>query len=332
MAFATTTFLSVRSLATALIFALFLPACLLCSEDNPDLCLERFNECDQDKGQKLGVTLVDLDLRQRYVWTGEAAVGNFVADAIYAIAQQGCGAADKPCPVAAFENAGAIRYETTCGEREMIPRGPVYESDIRQMLPFASNRIDVLELTGHDLKLALEHSVDLLGQHRTSEQGGHFLQVSRLRFQVDCSQPAQTRDSTARTILEPGTRIVEDSLMIRTDDGGPYDTPTWENVVTDDTHLYHVATNSFIGAGLDGYVAFAMRESVSEGERAIDGDSAFCDGSFLCKNIYYLQAPDGSYFSDASSVSSYLRQEQEIAPHIDGRIQLYPNCYIGSQD
>ncbi|MFH1809868.1 MAG: 5'-nucleotidase [Pseudomonadota bacterium] len=306
------------------------PGCLLCTAENPDLCLELFNTCGEDKGVPIATSLVDLDLRQQFVWTTEAPVGNMIADAIYAMARRHCGTATRPCPDAAVENAGAIRYETPCGERELITAGQLYESDILQMLPFASNRMDVIELTGHDLKLALEHSVDLLGQRRASEQGGHFLHVSRLRFEVDCDQPSQAHDPARKTIVVPGARIVDGSLMIRTDPGAPEDLAIWEPVVTDRTSIYRIATNSFIGSGNDGFLALVAREQTAEGETALEGDSPVCDGSFLCKNLYYVEE-DGVFANDALAVVSYLRQQGEVAPYIDGRIFQSPSCIIGSR-
>ncbi len=304
--------------------------CLLCSEEFPEGCMEAFNACEGDPGELLGTSLVELDLRQSLVWTHETAVGNLVADALYATARAHCNSSDRPCPDAAWENAGAIRYETGCGEREVIPAGSLYQRDVEQLLPFTSNKIYVMELTGHDLKLALEHSVDVLGQRMASERGGHFLQVSRLRFEVDCNRVAQAHDPGREVILEPGERIVEGSLQIRSDSGLPGIEPVWEPVITDREHLYRVATNSFIGAGHDGYLAVVARELVAEGERVIAGESAFCDGELLCKSLYNVEGPDGP-FSDASSLAWYLRDRVEVAPYVDGRIFLQPSCVTGSR-
>jgi len=302
-------------------------ACVLCSEEFPDGCLEQFNTCETERGALLAQTLVELDLRQAAVWTREMPVGNLIADAFYELGRHHCGGA-RPCPDAAFENAGAIRFETKCGHRELIPAGPLFEGDVNDMLPFASNRIGVVEISGHDLKLALEHAVDNLAQTRAGEQGGHFLQVSRLRFEVDCAQSRQDLDPSRTTIITPGARIVEGSLMIRTDSGGEGVTPVWEPVVTERTSTYRVVTNSFIGAGNDGYLALTTRQDTAEGETALTGDAALCDSDFLCKMSYYIE-DNGQTFSDAQALAYYLRKQEKVAPQTEGRMVIRSNCVPG---
>ncbi|MBN2361282.1 MAG: 5'-nucleotidase C-terminal domain-containing protein [Deltaproteobacteria bacterium] len=301
-----------------------LAGCILCGPDNPDLCMTVVNECEEELGELLGYTMSELDLRKSVVRTGEAVAGNLVADAFYFTAKSLCNPmAGLPCPVAAFQNGGGIRSQTACGERELIPVGPLYQRDIRQMLPF-DNLLSVVELTGHDLKLALEHSVDLLGQTGKSGQAGHFLQVSRLKFAVDCSQPTQAINTEGDQITTPGARIVPGSLMVRNNDDDA--NPTWEMVSDTTAHTYPVAMSNFIGAGGDGFVAFVQRDA---NEKALC-ETVPCEGDFL-DNILYNVNQGGTDLTDSDALSYYVRAKQKVAPYVDGRIELRPTCYTGLQ-
>lgn len=318
-----------RACAALLLVALLLggASCILCDASSPDLCFTVFNQCSIERGELLGETRVELDLRQSAVWTREMPVGNLVADAFYATARRLCNGADRPCPDAAFENAGAIRYETKCGPRDLIPAGRIYQGDITQLLPFAADKMAVYEISGLDLKLALEHSVELLGRGRNSEQGGFFLQVSRLKFEVDCAQSPQSRDLSRTTIEAPGSRIVDGSLMIRTDSGGASDPPTWEPVVVDAGHNYRVVTNNFIGSGNDGFLALVARTSSQNGETAVPGPADNCISDFVCKHLGYV-TDNGANLNDAQMVEDYLRQQGTVTPQTNGRITINDNCLI----
>jgi len=311
-------------LASVLVLAAsgLLGSCILCGPDNPDLCLTVANQCEEEAGDLLGYTLKELDLRKSVVRTGEAPIGDLVTDAFYFTASAFCSdAAGKPCPVAAFENGGGIRSQTTCGERQLIPVGALYQRDVKQVLPFA-NGLVVAELTGHDLKLALEHAVDLLGQAGSNGLSGHFLQVSRLKFEVDCSQPAQSLDSNKEQILNVGARIVAGSLMVRNnvDDANP----TWDAVSDSRTHTYPVAMSSFIGAGGDGFVAFVQRDN---SEKAVC-ETDPCDGNYTDKIAYNVNK-DGQDLADSDAFEYYLRAKQRVTPYVDGRIAVRQNCYTG---
>jgi len=302
--------------------------CILCDASSPDLCFSVFNQCSIERGDLLGETRVEMDLRQSAVWTREMPVGNLVADAFYATARRLCNGADRPCPDAAFENAGAIRYETKCGPRDLIPAGRIYQGDISQLLPFAADKMAIYDITGLDLKLALEHSVELLGRGRNSEQGGFFLQVSRLKFEVDCAQSPQARDLSRTTIEAPGARIVTGSLMIRTDSGGASDPAVWEAVVVDTAHSYRVVTNNFIGSGNDGFLALVARTSSAGGETAVPGPVDNCISDFVCKHLAFV-TDNGANLNDAQMVEDYLKQQGKVAPVVEGRITIRPSCLIG---
>lgn len=314
----------ILAVAWALAAAGLLDACILCGPDNPDLCMTVVNQCEEEAGDLLGYTLSELDLRKSVVRTAEAPVGNLVTDAFYFTARSFCSEpGGRSCPVAAIENGGGIRSQTACGERELIPAGALYQRDVRQILPFA-NGLVIAELSGHDLKLALEHSVDLLGQTGKGGLAGHFLQVSRLKFAVDCAQPAQTVDANKEQILNVGARIVPGSLMVRNNDDDA--NPTWEAVSDSRTHTYPVAMSSFIGAGGDGFVAFVQRDN---SEKAVC-ETDPCDGNYVNK-IAYNVSKDGQDLADSDALEYYLRAKHEVDPYTESRIEIRTTCRAGAR-
>ena len=301
--------------------------CVFCSEENPWACMESFNRCEEDPGEKIGSTTVELDLRKSQVRTQEAPTGNMVADGLFYSANVACSLNGLTCPVAAVHNGGGIRSETTCGDRERIPVGYLYERDIHQMMPFGSDFV-VIKISGRDLKLALEHSVDELGKTGTAGQSGHFLQVSHLKFEVDCSQAAQALDVNSNTIVTEGSRIVDGSLMLRRDDVNG--NPQWEAVDVDGTDpVYPIAVNSFIGSGHDGFFALVLRDGNNVAQT--DSDGKFLD--YIESNVdgdRGIRNSDGELMTDAMAVVDYIRAQQQVAPYVDGRIILRPSCVAGA--
>jgi 2',3'-cyclic-nucleotide 2'-phosphodiesterase (5'-nucleotidase family) len=155
----------------------------------------------------IGATGVELDSRSATVRTGEAAIGNLFADAMRASA-----GAD-----AAVTNGGGIR-----GGRIYQPGRTITRRDILAELPFG-NRVVTVEVTGSDLKRALENGLSQL-----PAPNGRFPQVSGLVIDAEVRRPA-------------GDRIV--SLKVG---GAPLD----------ESRTYRVAINDFMLQGGDGYTAF----------------------------------------------------------------------------
>jgi 2',3'-cyclic-nucleotide 2'-phosphodiesterase (5'-nucleotidase family) len=166
-------------------------------------------ELAQQMDVPIATTAVALDSRSATVRTGEAAIGNLFADAMRALSQ-----AD-----VAVMNGGGIRagklYE---------PGMRITRRDVLAELPFG-NRIITLDITGQDLKQALENGLAQLPQ-----SGGRFPQVSGVRLTADISRP-------------PGDRIT-----LITIGGAPLDP----------ARRYRVATNDFLARGGDGYTTFAQ--------------------------------------------------------------------------
>lgn len=296
---------------------------MLCTEGFGDLCLEVFNECEVDQGQLLGRSPVELDLRKHTVRTAEAAAGNLVADAFYYTAHAQCVENGTTCPDAAWQNGGGIRSQTPCGEREIIPAGPLYEGDVQQMLPFG-NPLVVVSLSGRDIKLALEHSVDELGLPGTAGEAGHFLQNSRIRFKVDCSQPSHTLDANLEQIVTPGSRIREGSIEIRTDSGGPDDDPVWGPVDAVSGAIYHIAMSSFLASGADGFLALVKRDSE---DRTICTSSP-CDGNYQ-DQIAYTVTSNGAEITETTALAYYIQERETVTPIVDGRITITTSCIAG---
>lgn len=154
----------------------------------------------------VGVTRTALDTRREIVRSRETAFGNVVADALRASVD-----AD-----VALINAGGIR-----GNRRYVAGTELTRGDVQGELPFR-NRVILLEVSGAQLRAALEH-----GLARYRELAGAFPQVSGLQLRFDPQAP-------------PGQRL----LALRSERG-----PVREEA------LYTLATVDFLARGGDGYTA-----------------------------------------------------------------------------
>jgi 2',3'-cyclic-nucleotide 2'-phosphodiesterase (5'-nucleotidase family) len=166
---------------------------------------------EQELSQQMDVTIattaVALDSRTALVRTQETAVGNLIADAMRVQ-----GKAD-----AAVMNGGGIR-----AGKMYAPGSDITRRDVLAELPFG-NRLVTIEISGRDLRRALENGVSQLPQ-----SSGRFPQVSGIAIEVDHARP-------------PGDRITAMRVA-----GAPLDPD----------RTYRVATNDFLARGSDGYVTF----------------------------------------------------------------------------
>jgi 2',3'-cyclic-nucleotide 2'-phosphodiesterase (5'-nucleotidase family) len=120
----------------------------------------------------IGTTAVELDSRNATVRTGEAAIGNLVADAMRVAA-----GAD-----AAVTNGGGIRAG------KVYPVGAsLTRRDVLAELPFG-NRVVTVEISGAGLRQALEN-----GLAQMPDAGGRFPQVSGIKLEADLRRPAGNR-------------------------------------------------------------------------------------------------------------------------------------------
>ena len=128
---------------------------------------------------------------------GESTLGNFVTDAIRAASGVDV----------AMQNSGGLRAD--------LAEGPVTKGTVYEVMPF-DNRVFTLEITGADVKTALEQGL----------RGDRVTQVSGIRYSFDVTAPA-------------GERVKSLTLA----DGKPLDPQ----------RLYKVACNDFMATGGDEY-------------------------------------------------------------------------------
>ncbi|MGL4728999.1 MAG: bifunctional metallophosphatase/5'-nucleotidase, partial [Bosea sp. (in: a-proteobacteria)] len=161
----------------------------------------------------IGTLVEELDSRTASVRSSETSMGNLIADAIKLSA-----GADL-----AITNGGGIRGN------KVYPKGHSFtRRDALTELPFG-NATTMVEITGKDIKDALENGVSQLEQ-----RAGRFPQVSGLNIEVDSKAQA-------------GSRIVR--VMVN---GQPLDMEK----------RYRVATNNFMMQGGDGYSALTRGKEI----------------------------------------------------------------------
>ncbi|MFL6796808.1 MAG: bifunctional metallophosphatase/5'-nucleotidase [Xanthobacteraceae bacterium] len=161
----------------------------------------------------IGTTAVELDSRTATVRGGEAAIGGLIADALRWSAQTD----------AAVTNGGSIR-----GGKVYPAGSTLTRRDILSELPFG-NRLVTLEISGRELKAALENGLSQL-----PTASGRFPQVSGLEIEADTRRPA-------------GSRIL--SVKVG-------------NAALDEGKIYLVASNDFMQHGGDDYTAFQKARTI----------------------------------------------------------------------
>jgi len=162
--------------------------------------------------QVVGRAAVVLDGERGNIRTGETNLGNLITDAMRT----------KLDTDAAITNGGGIRAS--------IDQGEITQGEVITVLPFGNTAM-AIELSGADLKAALEHGVS---EYPATE--GLFPQVSGIKFTFDGD-------------AEPGNRVQKVWV------GGEE---------LDPNKMYTVATNDFMKAGGDGYSMFADAPIVKE--------------------------------------------------------------------
>ncbi|WLR55432.1 5'-nucleotidase C-terminal domain-containing protein [Mesobacillus subterraneus] len=176
---------------------------------------------EEMKNTVIGTTTVDLIGGNPAARTGETNLGNLITDGMLAKAQT-----INPDTVIALQNGGGIRTSVNAGEITM--------SKVLEVMPFG-NSLAIMQLTGAEIKEALEHSV----KDAPTAFGG-FLQVSGMKFTYDSSLPAGQRVQSVE-VKEDGVNYVSLDL----------------------NKTYAVATNTFTAKGGDGYDVFG--NAYSEG-------------------------------------------------------------------
>lgn len=166
--------------------------------------VQRWNKrLDEELAVPIGAIAAPLDSRRDVVRTGEAAIGNLIADAMRLAM-----AAD-----VAITNGGGIR-----GDRVYEAGTVLTRKDILNELPFGNVTV-LIELSGADLLSALENGVS-----QVEQKAGRFPQVSGLSFRYDPSRPPGQRVVEVRiggAPLEPGRiyRVATNDYMLGGGDG-----------------------------------------------------------------------------------------------------------------
>ena len=168
---------------------------------------------------EIGSTETELDSRRAMVRTRETAIGNLVADAMRLAV-----GAD-----VALTNGGGIRAD------KVYPPGTrLTRRDILSELPFG-NRTVLLELTGRELRAALENGLSAI-----EKRSGRFLQVSGIGVVYDPRRPA-------------GARVIE----VR-----------HKGAALDPDGTFTVAASDFMAKGGDGYSVFADKTPIIDARNA----------------------------------------------------------------
>jgi len=168
----------------------------------------------------IGKTLTPLEGSRDLVRTQETNLGNLITDAML----------NKLRP-----DGAQIALLNSGGIRSSIPAGNISVSQVIEVMPFG-NTIARLDLTGEQLKQALEHGVS---QVELGE--GRFPQVSGLRFIYDPKAPA-------------GDRVISVTIVDQSGQEKPIDL----------TATYRVVANNFMSIGGDGY------EVMKSGKNQVD--------------------------------------------------------------
>ena len=159
--------------------------------------------------------------------------------------------------------------------RTSLHRGKVKAKDVYAALPF-DNYLVAIRLTGRQLRQALEHGIS------GKNGAGRFPQVSGLSFTYRRRAPA-------------GARVSEVLVQGRPLDPGKQ---------------YVVATNDFLAAGGDGYLAFGEALKSGAGYREQGG-------ALASQNLAYCNP--GTWLRDL--VIDYIKTKETVSPQIEGRIK-----------
>jgi 5'-nucleotidase/UDP-sugar diphosphatase len=206
-------------------------------------------ELAREMDQPLVKLAVQLDSRNIAVRTGEAAIGNLIADAMRA----------KSGADAAVMNGGGIR-----GGRVYPPGSTITRRDILAELPFG-NRVVTIEIRGRDLRAALEN-----GLARLEDAAGRFPQVSGMTITFDPRRPPGKRIVSIRIggkPLDPNRvyRIATNDFLARGSDG--YDTfgkarsllPADDSPLLANEVMAYLQTLGTVTTGIEGRIELALK-------------------------------------------------------------------------
>ena len=157
----------------------------------------------KDLDAPIGATSTPLDSREEIVRTQEAAIGDFIADAL-----KGANGAD-----IAITNGGGIR-----GDKQYPAGAPLSGRDVYTELPFGNVAV-VVAVSGEAVKAALEN-----GFSQIEKSAGRFPQVSGMTVTVDPKRPPGSRVVAVMvgdTPLDPKAtyKLATNDYMLKGGDG-----------------------------------------------------------------------------------------------------------------
>jgi len=161
-----------------------------------DIIRERKADLKKRTGEIIAHNDCPLEGEKAVIRSRETNLGNFVTDVLRAYFRTDI----------AIYNSGGIRYS--------IDDGDITFGDIHKALPFPTNRTHILDISGEELKAALDYNASQV------DEGG-FLQVSGMNF-----------------ILEPNVGVRDVRV---------------NGQALEPDKIYTLVTNSYIATGGDGY-------------------------------------------------------------------------------
>jgi 5'-nucleotidase len=173
----------------------------------------------------IGNADAEIPQSSNLVRSDERAIGNLVADAYLAKAQELAATFGVDSPQVAMANGGGIRAS--------IPAGDITLATTFSVSPFGNFVAVVEDVTTADLKILLENcysqTVDSdpgngVVPVRQGDGTGRFAQIAGMDVVYDISKPALVLDAATTSITTPGARVVYAKLDDGTDliiDGQP---------------------------------------------------------------------------------------------------------------
>jgi 5'-nucleotidase / UDP-sugar diphosphatase len=147
-------------------------------------------QLDNELNVVIGKIVNGLDSRRNTVRTGEAAIGNLIADAMRDVMK-----AD-----VALMNGGGIR-----ADKEYAAGSDITRKDILSELPFGNVTI-LVEVSGKQLREALENGVS-----KIEDGAGRFAHVSGMKIEADATKPAGSRIVSVMV----GDKPLDDTAMYK---------------------------------------------------------------------------------------------------------------------
>jgi 2',3'-cyclic-nucleotide 2'-phosphodiesterase (5'-nucleotidase family) len=251
------------------------------------------------QGVVIGSTSVAIDTRLSVTRTGEAAIGDYITDVILADVR----AMGKPADAMVL-NAGAIRGGTfdptthapitpSSEVGQLYPPGPLTDQQIIGWYPFQDDT-GLVTLSGTALKSGLERAASLLPPDIRQEEGGAFLQVSGMRYTIDCSGTPQVLTAAGDAVATEGTRVVRLEVAGKVF----YDVAAGVDLLA--ASSARVVMNTFILGGDDGHIAFKSGTDV--------------------------EVVPFSAFDLEQALVADVKAHSPIAPAKDGRITVIGGC------